>query len=294
VSRTGRPRSLARMAKVEMIFEALAAAAAAGAQRPKREELSRLTGLTDAAVSNAICELVEAGRVRHIGTSHRWPVIEIVATGERTAARPERPQPAPKVREAASVRAALPNSVLRLLTEAADAGAPCPSNNAMAEKLLCEPTSVATAVRQLADRKLIAVDFTGLHKRSGRFVTIAATGARTAPAKMSPRVLGLGEPVQRSDLHRKEYVPVAERRAQSYVPPALGAEVLPLLEVEDRELADHIQVESLRLGVPRAKLIRDLLFMGFEVHLDNDPAAQARGARFMARSGLALKAVGHA
>lgn len=72
-------------------------------------------------------------------------------------------------------------AVLQLLTEAADAKAPCPSDSDMGRQLGGTPDQVKWALRKLVAAKLVATRIVGTRRNPKfRVVTILATGAETA------------------------------------------------------------------------------------------------------------------
>lgn len=150
-----------------------------------------------------------------------------------------------------------------LIFAAAERGLPCPSNETISAAIGAQSLSSAVnAVNALMFAGLIDV------KRGGtnRVVTIIETGKATAGHVKAPhwRERGL-------------LVPSADDATPAEPTQVDGSD--EAVRAREPDLSGQIDVEALRLGIPRADLLAKLIWLGWECHLDEQPQAPAVSAK---------------
>lgn len=146
-----------------------------------------------------------------------------------------------------------------LIFAAAERGLPCPTNETISAAIGAQSlSSAANAVNALMFAGLIEVKRGG----SNRVVTVVETGKATAGEVKAPhwRERGL-------------LVPSAEDAPPIAAGPTQVAGGDEAVRSREPDLSDQIDVEALRLGIPRDELLARLIWLGWECHLDEQPQA---------------------
>lgn len=146
------------------LYDYLRSLARAGLPRPSIADMARRWNRSGCGVSAALSRLELRGRIRRLP----GVVVEIVDTGERTAARPLNFR-----------RSAQQDRVVQFFADCARSGLEAPSIRAIGHALEISPRSALTAVAALVRRGHLRHH--GNARCLGHSVEIVATGERTKP-----------------------------------------------------------------------------------------------------------------